>query len=117
MPATDDAAERQRLRADFDALMNMSPAALERWLATPESRAAGWKRPGETETVGHRSGRRILAIRRKHIAELDADDYRHMRRVIGFCRRHLAQGGPARNVETSRWRRSLMNWGHDPLAG
>jgi hypothetical protein len=36
-----------------------------------------------------------------------------MRKVVGFIRRHLAQE-PANKV-TSRWRYSLMNWGHDPL--
>ena len=35
-----------------------------------------------------------------------------MRKVIGYIRRHSAQR-PA-NVYTSRWRYSLMNWGHDP---
>lgn len=38
-----------------------------------------------------------------------------MCRAIGFVRRHLAQE-PA-NPVTSRWRYSLMNWGHDPLKG
>jgi hypothetical protein len=36
-----------------------------------------------------------------------------MRKVVGYVRRHLAQE-PA-NMVTSRWRYSLMNWGHDPL--
>jgi len=36
-----------------------------------------------------------------------------MRKTIGFIARHKAQE-PA-NVATSHWRRSLMNWGHDPL--
>jgi hypothetical protein len=36
-----------------------------------------------------------------------------MRKVVGYVRRHLAQE-PA-NPATSRWRYSLMNWGHDPL--
>jgi hypothetical protein len=33
--------------------------------------------------------------------------------VVGFIRRHLAQR--PENEVTSRWRYSLMNWGHDPL--
>jgi hypothetical protein len=37
-----------------------------------------------------------------------------MRKVIGYVRRHCAQG-PAGDKEHSRWRYSLMNWGHDPL--
>ena len=36
----------------------------------------------------------------------------NMRKVVGFIRRHSAQR-PA-NIYTSRWRYSLMNWGHDP---
>jgi len=38
-----------------------------------------------------------------------------MRKVVGYARRHLAQGGPSDDAEHSRWRYSLMNWGHDPL--
>ena len=37
-----------------------------------------------------------------------------MRKVTGYVHRHLAQG-PRVDVEHSRWRYSLMNWGHDPL--
>jgi hypothetical protein len=33
---------------------------------------------------------------------------------VGYVRRHLAQP-PSGEVENSRWRYSLMNWGHDPL--
>ena len=33
---------------------------------------------------------------------------------IGYCRRHLAQR-PWGDVTETRWRYSLMNWGHDPL--
>lgn len=38
-----------------------------------------------------------------------------MRKVVGYVRRHLAQR-PSGDVEDTRWRYSLMNWGHDPLA-
>jgi hypothetical protein len=37
-----------------------------------------------------------------------------MKKVVGYIRRHTAQR-PTRNIETSNWRYSLMNWGHDPL--
>ena len=36
-----------------------------------------------------------------------------MRKAVGFIRRHRAQ--EPENMVTSRWRYSLMNWGHDPL--
>lgn len=41
------------------------------------------------------------------------EDCAHMRKVVGFIRRHRAQRPD--NVATSRWRYSLVNWGHDPL--
>ncbi len=37
-----------------------------------------------------------------------------MRKVNGYVKRHLGQG-PENDVEDSKWRYSLMNWGHDPL--
>ena len=104
------------IRKDFAALVNLQPKELERWLDTPESRSVGTTRRGETESVGRQSGRRILAIRRKAVEDLTDADYAHMKKVIGFCRRHLAQR-PAGDVSRTRWRYSLMNWGHDPLKG
>ena len=92
----------------------MSARELEAWLETPESRKVGFKRDGG-ESVGHASGRRIVAILGKRAGELTDDDLLHMRKVVGFVRRHRAQE-PA-NMVTSRWRYSLMNWGHDPLKG
>ncbi len=38
-----------------------------------------------------------------------------MRKVSGFVKRHLAQRPDKEEIEGSRWRYSLMNWGHDPL--
>ena len=90
----------------------MSAKELEAWLETPESLAVGQKE-GSAESIGHASGRRIVAILRTPEPERTPDDYVHMRKVVGFVRRHRAQE-PA-NPVTSRWRWSLMNWGHDPL--
>ncbi len=101
---------------EFGRVVNMAPAAMERWLETEESKAVGWHHDGEEEAVGHRSGRRIVELKRKKKADLADDDLHFMRRVIGYVHRHLAQGGPAQDKEHSRWRYSLMNWGHDPLA-
>ena len=95
----------------------MSAAELREWLATAASLSVGWK--GEDgmlhESVGHASGRWIVDILEKEPGGLNDDDYAHMRKVVGYVRRHLAQE-PA-NPVTSRWRYSLMNWGHDPLKG
>ena len=104
--------DRAKVEADFAAAVNMSSAELSEWLETPESRRVGFK-PGNGESVGHASGRRIVQILGKGARQIDDEDLRHMRKVVGYVRRHLAQE-PA-NTVTSRWRYSLMNWGHDPL--
>jgi hypothetical protein len=107
--------DKERIASDFHALVNMSADELRDWLDTSSSKAVGWKGPDgrRAESVGHASGRLLLAILGKSPGELTADDEVHMRKVIGFVRRHRAQA-PA-NPVTSRWRYSLMNWGHDPL--
>jgi len=93
----------------------MTAAELRDWLHTDESRSVGWKGADgrRRESVGHASGRRIVELLAKPAVQLTEEDYAHMRKVVGFVRRHRAQE-PANRV-TSRWRYSLMNWGHDPL--
>lgn len=112
--STHDPAETTQ---EFNRLVNMTPAELEKWLDTDESKEVGWTHEGETESVGHQSGKRIVAIKRKKKAELTDDDHAHMAKVVGYIHRHLAQGGPEEDKAHSRWRFSLMNWGHDPLKG
>ena len=74
---------------------------------------------GETESVGRQSAKKILKIRDTKVADLSDADYRHMKKVIGYCHRHLAQRPQAHakggDVTDTKWRWSLMNWGHDPL--
>ncbi len=108
--------DRDDTLRDFNEVVNMTPAALEKWLGTEDSQSVGWHNDGEEEAVGHQSGRRILELKRRKKADLTEDDLHFMRRVIGYVHRHMAQGGPAQDKEHSRWRYSLMNWGHDPLA-
>lgn len=115
MAKKDGDLDRDGIAKAFAEAVNMTPAALDRWLGTAESRSVGWTHDGESEAVGHQEGHRIVEIKRKKKAELADDDFRHMRKVVGYVHRHLAQGGPAEDVEHSRWRYSLMNWGHDPL--
>ena len=107
--------DRDKVLKAFAEAVNMAPGELEKWLRTAESRKVGFKgKDGAArESVGHASGRRIVRILRTAKDELSADDYAHMRKVVGFIRRHSAQR-PA-NIVNSRWRYSLMNWGHDPL--
>lgn len=111
----DDGLDHEAIWADFGDAVNMPPAQLEHWLDSDESKSVGYTHEGDTEAVGHESGRKIVAIKRKKKADLTSEDYQHMRKVAGYVHRHLAQGGPAEDKEHSRWRYSLMNWGHDPL--
>ncbi|WP_066797149.1 DUF3140 domain-containing protein [Sphingomonas soli] len=113
MAARDD---HESVYRAFHEAVNMTADEIEAWLETDESRTVGYRRPGETESVGHASGRRIVQILRTGKAALDAADYAHMRKVVGFVRRHRGQGPHDEfRVPFSRWRYSLMNWGHDPL--
>lgn len=109
-----DEEQRKELRQAFHDAVNMGPSELEAWLKTEESRSVGQTRPGEEEAVGHRSGRRIVDLLRRPKDTYTDDDYAHMRKVVGYVRRHLAQP-PSGDPSGSRWRYSLMNWGHDPL--
>lgn len=105
--------ERKEIRRRFSEAVNMTVGELRRWLDTPVSHEVGQK-SGGGESVGHRSGQRILEIKEKTFADLTDDDHRHMRKVAGYVARHLAQR-PSGDPTDTRWRWSLMNWGHDPL--
>jgi hypothetical protein len=110
-----DQKARRKVETDFAAAVNMTKEEIKEWLATDQSRKVGWKGSDGSacESVGHASGRRIVGILAKSVDELDTADHEHMRKVVGFIRRHCAQR--PENIYTSRWRYSLMNWGHDPL--
>jgi hypothetical protein len=105
--------EQEEIYYQFHELVNMNPKQLEDWLQTDESKSVGFQNEGEKESVGHESGRRIVQILHRKKAELSDEDYAHMRKVVGYIKRHSAQR-PDGDVGTTRWRYSLMNWGHDP---
>ena len=110
--------ERREAVAAFRDAVNMTSAALEKHLASEDSKRVGWKGvdgKGEEESVGHASGRRIVDLLHKKQVDLTDDDLAHMKKVVGYVHRHLAQGGPTADKAHSDWRYSLMNWGHDPL--
>ena len=102
------------VRSEFADAVNMTAGELEEWLGTDESQSVGQK-DGDGESTGHAEGRRIVELLRKKKGDLSDDDYAHMRKVHGYVARHLAQQPAKEDVETSKWRYSLMNWGHDPL--
>jgi SpoVK/Ycf46/Vps4 family AAA+-type ATPase len=106
--------DHDTIRREFGEAVNMTPKRLEEWLETDESRAVGQK-SGSGESTGHESGRRIVELLRTKKDDLTDDDYAHMRKVHGYVQRHLAQEPKKEDVESSNWRYSLMNWGHDPL--
>lgn len=114
MSTSIDQDERKAIRSDFRDAVNMSPKELEEWLETDKSQSVG-DSGGDGESTGHASGRRIVKLKRAAVDDLTDDDHEHMKKVVGYVHRHLGQGGPAGDVEHSRWRYSLMNWGHDPL--
>lgn len=98
---------------EWQDLVNMAPQELEDWLETEESKSVGDSASGES--TGHKSGRRIVQIKRTNKGDLSGDQWDHMAKVVGYIKRHLSQGGPDEDAETSAWRHSLMNWGHDPM--
>ncbi len=100
------------IKTEFDDLVNMTAKELDEFLGTDDSKDVGQKKEGG-ESTGHESGRRIVEILKSKKADLSDDDYEHMRKVVGYCKRHLAQR-PDGDITDTKWRYSLMNWGHDP---
>lgn len=103
--------EKEEVYQEFKDKVNMAPKELEEWLETEESKSVG-QDSGDGESKGHKSGRRIVKIKRKNKDELTGDDYDHMQRVNAYISRHVAQEPD--EVEGSDWLYSLKNWGHDP---
>jgi hypothetical protein len=117
-----DPTELDEAYDQFSEAVNMSKSELRKWLDSDESKSVGMKAggekktsPGGTESQGHESGRMILDLLDRKKSDLDEDDVKQMKRVVGYVHRHLAQKPTKEDTERSRWRYSLMNWGHDPL--
>lgn len=107
-----DDTEKKSIRNDFGEAVNMSASQLEKWLKTDESKSVGQTKDGESESVGHKSGERIIDILNKKASDLSDNDYKHMEKVVSYVKRHLAQRPD--KVDGSDWSYSLKNWGHDP---
>ena len=99
--------------AQFKEDVNMTAAELTKWLKTDESKSVG-QASGEGDSIGHQSGEHIVRILHKKQADLTSEDEQHLHKVHSYVSRHSAQR-PSGDVEHTRWRYSLMNWGHDPL--
>jgi len=98
---------------EFHQAVNMTPKEIESWLKTAESKEVGQK-DGEEESIGHKSGQKIIEILNKKQDEYNDDDLAHMKKVVSYVHRHSAQK-PSKDIEHSRWLYSLKNWGHDAL--
>lgn len=104
--------ENQTALREFREAVNLSAGELTAWLETEESKSVGMKQHDDDESTGHASGRRIVELLKK--SDYTEDDYGQMRRVVSYIHRHLAQR-PEGDIENTRWRYSLKNWGHEPL--
>ena len=91
--------------------VNMAPQELEDWLETEESKSVGDSDGGES--TGHKSGRRIVEIKRTNKDDLTDGQWDHMAKVVGYINRHCAQ--VPKEPKDSDWEYSLKNWGHDPF--
>ncbi|KAI7165297.1 hypothetical protein KC349_g69 [Hortaea werneckii] len=92
---------------EFNDLVNMTADELKDWLQQSSSEEAGWsKDDGSGESVGHESGRKIIAILEKNPkkdpSKYDDEDLQHMRKVVSYNKRHLAQEGKAKQDPDSR---------------
>ena len=101
---------------EFESVVNMTSHQLHSWLQSEASQSVGQKETETDEATGHASGRRIVELLQMHRADYSEADLSHMQKVIGYVHRHRAQR-PSGDLENTRWRYSLMNWGHDPLKG
>ena len=108
-----NAEEQQEIYDEFYDKVNMTPSEIEDWLDTDKSKSVG-QDSGDGESKGHKSGRKIIEIKRTNKDELTDSNYEHMKKVNAYIARHKAQR-PDGEVEESNWRYSLKNWGHDPL--
>jgi hypothetical protein len=98
---------------EFETAVNMTAHEIENWLENDESKSVGWENDSG-EIIGRQSGKHIVEILQKNKADYTEDDYRRIKKVVSYVHRHAAQR-PSGDVEDTRWRYSLMNWGHDPL--
>jgi hypothetical protein len=105
-----DKDKQEEVYQAFKEEVNMTPSSLQKWLETEESKSVGWD-SGDGESIGHKSGERIVELLGKKKAELSDADYQHMQKVHGYIKRHMAQ--KPHDPENSHWDYSLRNWGHD----
>jgi hypothetical protein len=107
------AMSNEQVVQEFNEAVNMTRQELEDWLQTEESKSVG-QIDGGGESKGHKSGRKIVEILGKNRTDYSSEDIELLRRVVSYVHRHQSQK-PENDVKNSNWRRSVLNWGHDPL--
>ena len=104
--------KREKKVEEFEEAVNMTAKEIEDWLDTDESESVGQK-GDDGKIKGRESGKHIVKILNKNKSDYTDDDFERIKKVVSYVHRHLAQK-PSSDIETSNWRYSLMNWGHDP---
>lgn len=107
--------DKDKVYQDFYDKVNMTPSELKDWLETEKSKGVG-QDSGDGESIGHKSGKKIIEIKETKKDNLNDDQYEHMQKVNGYIARHLAQK-PEGDLKNTDWCQSLKNWGHNPLKG
>jgi hypothetical protein len=105
--------DARKVIADFEAVVNMTARQLESRLESEGSRRVGSKSEGAGDSVGHHSGRRVVAILGKRQADDTDDDLRHMAKMVDYVHQHISQK-PEGDSERTPWRYSFLNRGRDP---
>lgn len=100
--------------AEWQRCMNVAVDQLLDWLVTPESSSVGTPSDVPGRSVGQLSGEANARLLETPAEAWTDTDWKQAARTLGYVRRHRAQF-PAGDVTDSRWRKSLRNWGHDPL--
>ncbi|KEO73143.1 DUF3140 domain-containing protein [Anditalea andensis] len=105
--------ENDDIYNEFYEKVNMTPSELEKWLETEESKSSG-QGSENGQSIGYKSGKKIIKIKRTKKENLKEVDYKHMSKVNSYIARHSAQK-PEGDISKTTWRYSLKNWGFDPL--
>ncbi|MBO0842555.1 MAG: DUF3140 domain-containing protein [Nocardioides sp.] len=99
---------------NFHRAVNMTSRELREWLAV---QGAGERTETVPDHAGSELGHRVADILAKRRADLTSDDVTVMQRVVDKVTD--LRGGDTGEWEPTagddRWRRRLMNVGHDPL--
>jgi hypothetical protein len=96
----------------FHQVVNMSSEELRTWLLVDAANEDAF--PAEPDLGLPELGRRVVNVLRKRKVDLTDADLATMREVVDFVEKQQI-APPAAEADNARWRRSLMNVGHDPL--